>query len=490
MSISGSSAQPAIASTDAACNNLVINTGSTLSINEAKDLTVNGNLNNSGTLTLESSASGTGSLIVNGTATGDVTVQRYLTDNMWHLVTPSTTGVTAEDFNWNDTPESWLVYHTESSNLWNYITNTATALNVGQGYMVWLEDNAKDPATATMTGNLQTDNLVLTITDNGNGQNVVGNPYTCAIDWDLGSWDKSNLKTTTVYVWDNSVSGYKYWTGSEGNLAEGIIPIGQGFAVDADGESIPALTIPANARLHSTQGFYKNPNIIESPYIRLQLDDGSNGNTVFVGFPENGTDQLDRVNGDARKIYSSNDEPQFFAIENNIELCVNANKPLTVGESKTVPLHLVQVVDGEYSLTITDLYQLENMSITLEDVKTGVTQDLRKLPVYTFSASSNDIPERFLLHFAWSPDGIVEGLEQASKIQIYSYGKEVYIRSTEEAVNQDGVVTIYDLMGRELLQQSLERGELVRIPLNISNNYAVVKVVKEDSIKIEKIFIK
>ena len=51
-------------------------------------------------------------------------------------------------------------------------------------------------------------------------------------------------------------------------------------------------------------------------------------------------------------------------------------------------------------------------------------------------------------------------------------------------------VFVYDLMGRELVQKEIEGSELIKFPVNTSNNYVVVKVVKESSTEIQKVYIK
>ena len=50
------------------------------------------NLSVSGSLTIQSSASNTGSLLINGTPTGTVNMERYLTGNVWHVVSPTAAG--------------------------------------------------------------------------------------------------------------------------------------------------------------------------------------------------------------------------------------------------------------------------------------------------------------------------------------------------------------------------------------------------------------
>lgn len=464
---------------------VIISSEGSVTISPEKSLTITGTLtNNAGTsgLVIQSTSEGDGSLIY-ATGTPNATAQRYIVQNEWHLVTPITIPSTAFDFYLGAVNRSWLAEYDEANDIYNYIIDENAALSRAKGYSYWIETD-QGAQTIEFTGTLIGTDVTATLVKAANGWNLIGNPFSSALDWTSVSVGNT---TGTAYVWDNSAAGYLY---SSGTLPSDIIPLGQGFFVQAN--SAGTFTIPAAAREHSTASFIKSANANRNEpnqFIRLDLDGGYYGNTVFVGFPENGTDDFD-ISGDATKLYSTTENVQFFAIENDKELCVNANAPLTEGESKTVPLNLVQVTNGEYTLVVSDLDQLENTSVTLEDLKTGNTQDLRASPTYLFSTYSNDNPERFLLHFAWSPDGLEEDFEQASNIQIYSYGKEVYIRSTNDAINQNGNVFIYDLMGRELAQQKIAGGKLIKIPVNTANNYVVVKVVKANSTKIQKVFIK
>lgn len=465
--------------------NLTIEATGSVTISPGKSLTITGTLtNNAGTsgLVIQSTSEGTGSLIFTS-GTPNATAKRYIVQDEWHLVTPITIPSTAFDFYLGGVNRSWLAYYDEGSDTYPYIIDENASLSRATGYSYWIE-TSQGAQTIEFTGTLIGTDVAATLAKATNGWNLIGNPFSSALDWTSVSVGNT---TGTAYVWDNSAAGYLY---SSGTLPSDIIPLGQGFFVQAS--EAGSFTIPAAARAHSMASFIKSANANRSEpsqFIRLDLDGGYYGNTVFVGFPDFGTDDFD-ISGDATKLYSTTENVQFFAIENDKELCVNANAPLTEGESKTVPLNLVQVTDGEYTLVVSDLDQLENTSVTLEDLKTGNTQDLRASPTYLFSAYTNDNPERFLLHFALSPDGLEEDFEQASNIQIYSYGKEVYIRSTNDAINQNGNVFIYDLMGRELAQQKIAGGKLIKIPVNTANNYVVVKVVKASSTKIQKVFIK
>ncbi len=472
-----------------ATNNPIIAAGTSADCN---DLTIN----SGGVLTIQSTVSGTGSLITTGTVTnnGTFTVERYLTDGMWHFVSPSTTDVTANDFYWNDSPVCWLTSHNETDDTWTYNTDLVTAMPLGKGWSVWVDNTTKSPATVTMTGDMRTTDLPVNLARSGNGWNLIGNPFTSAIDCDAISWTsptRQSFTTGTQYVWDNDYNGgdYRTWNGSSGDLIEGIIPISQAFFVQAIYSG--NLNIPTTARVHNSTGLYKSSERNgESPYVRLQLDFENHGNTVFIGFPENGTDYFDNK-GDATKLYANDEFPQMYALEDGIKLSTNALAPLS-GGSKTVSLHVDQVVDGEYTMTLSQLENLPNMAISLEDLQTGTIHNLVNNPVYTFRASSGDDTGRFLLHFSSSPSGISEDWfnDKNGFIDIYTANHNIYIRSKEKAVNEAGTIEVYTLAGQKLLDQKIEAGTLATIPMDANNSYLVVRVKKPTGTVVNKVFLK
>ncbi len=443
---------------------------------------------NGATLTLQSTSSGTGSLITNGTVTnnGTFTVERFLSDNSWHLVTPSTTNVTANDFYWNETPMCWLTSHSEATNDWTYNTDLNTSMPVGQGWSVWIDDATKSNVTATMTGDIQTTDLSVSLTTNGDGWNLIGNPFTSAIECDNIFWNHS---TGTEYVWDNDynvIGGYRTWNGTDGDLVDGIIPISQAFFVQA--QFAGSFTINTSARVHDLTGFYKSgDSTIKSTYIRLQLDSENHGNTVFIGFPEHGTPYFDNQ-GDATKLYSNDEFPQLYTVEDGIKLSTNALAPLNV-ESKTVPLHLDLAVDGEYTLTISQLENLPDVLISIEDTKTGVIHDFMKNPVYTFNALEGDSPDRFMLHFNPNAFGINDNtIINNDLIDVYAANSNIYVKSKNEAVNQKGTVEIYLVSGNLIKSVNIESGSLIGIPLYQKSKILIIKVIKPSAITIKKVF--
>lgn len=467
-------------------NNLTITSGK-VQVDAGAEVSINGTASLGGDekFTIESvSATSAASVIFNTAPANTITVQRYFTASEWHLFGVPVSGITANDLYLNDSPNVWMTLFDEASNSWNYITDLGDELNQNIGYLYWI-DGAADK-TINFTGNTTASNQTASLTISHSSWNALGNPFTSALDWDEGIW--GSITTGTVYVWDEdyNTGGYRTWNGDAGDLDGGIIPLGQGFFVEAT--SAGDFAIPEAARVHDNQEFYKSGGENDSSlYVRLQLDGDNCGSTVFIGFPDNGTNTFD-YRGDATKRFFTSPSAQIVAVENGIELSTIANAPLT-DEGKTVAIKMVKMMDCNYTLTISDLDQLPNTSIILEDLKTGITQDLNKNPVYGFSTAVYDDSQRFLLHFMPSPQGVNYEAVTDLIIDIYSYGKDIYIRLADEEVNQRCQVFVYDVMGREVEAQNIQGEALVKIPVNLTNKYVIVKVVNGGSAKTEMVFI-
>lgn len=458
-----------------------------ITINPGGKFTVYGDLRSETTgIIIKSDDSGTGSLIQDAERV-NATVQRYVKISRWNMVTPTTTDVTGQTFFDASASDSWLTRFDETlgeegataGTGWVYMNDLASTVNVGQGYTYYPSDNE----TVEFKGALQSADFSPTITwtDASHGYNVIGNPFSSALYWDA-TWTMSNVEST-IWIW----TGTQYQA-QPGGLASHYVPVGQGFFVKANA-SAPSITIPASKRVHNSEAFLKSGNGILSEYSMLSLKANNNSfeDNIHVSFGDNGTEAFD--NGyDASKMFGSSEAPQLYLLEQGINQSYDHLPTLVEGQDRIVAMSYIAGLDGSQTL-IADLTYLTNANVSLEDLKTGTTQNLRENNVYNFTGSKEDMPERFLLHFAYSPNGIGDGYENASNINIYASGKDIYIRSSNKDIQQ-GTVYVYDLMGREIEQQFIGNSEFVKITVNLHNAYAVVKVVKEGFVKTEKVFIK
>jgi hypothetical protein len=474
-------------------NSLLIQHGASLTINSSANLTITDTTLNG--IIIQSDSTESGSLIyysnINGVNNPKATAQRYVKKDRWNMVSPSTTDVTGQTFYGTTDSDSWLTYFVESEGAdggsagdgWHFITNVNVSDSVGKGYTYWPTIDE----TVEFKGELRSTDISPNIAYSGSGYgyNLLGNPFSSSLLWDGSTaWGLSNMEST-IWIWDGS----QYQALPSGS-ASYTIAIGQGFFVRATGTN-PTLTIPSSKRTVSGSTFLKSSNVQDKDfnYLVITVQNNQYKDEVFIYFDESGTEDFD--NGyDATKMFGLAEAPQIYLVENDMKLTYDFLPEVSEGEERTVALNYIPGAAGEQMLTI-DYSDLSGVEVTLEDLLTGITQNLNSKSVYSFTGLKEDDPNRFLLHFAWSPNGIEEEMEKVSSdIQIYSYNKDVYIRSVNQAVNQTGNVFVYDMMGRELLQKKIDGSELVKLPVNIANNYVIVKVVKSGSIKTQKVFIK
>ncbi len=159
-------------------NDIKIVPEAALTISEGSSLEINGNF------TLTSDETGYASFIDNGSlvVTGNIKVERYISADRWHYITPPVSDAQADVFT-----GLWLEYWNEPTNTWNPITSTTEDLLAGKGYKTWASSGTTGDVTLEFAGTLNTGNfapaITLTGTPETTGWNLVGNDFPSAIDW-------------------------------------------------------------------------------------------------------------------------------------------------------------------------------------------------------------------------------------------------------------------------------------------------------------------
>jgi len=230
---------------DEACDDLVLEAGSRLTVSNGNTLSVNGNF------LMEADANGFASLVENSgiDITGTSSVEYYLPESRWHHLSSPLTGQTANVF-W----DIYLYSHDEVTNSFTNISDENVPLNIGEGYQAWASPSLTGTTTVTFSGgDLNSGSYTFPVSNTGTGFNFVGNPYPSAVDWDNLSWIKTYIDGT-IYVYDGDLGQYLSWNGSVGDLTGGIIPAMQGFFVTANGPT-PSLAVSNGARLHGTDPY-------------------------------------------------------------------------------------------------------------------------------------------------------------------------------------------------------------------------------------------
>jgi parallel beta-helix repeat protein len=418
--------------TIAVCNNLTINAGAIVTIASNGYLTVNGSITNSAGnagLVIQSDATGTGSLIHNSGSGVSATVQSYNAGTQWHMfsspinnasftVLPTLANTIQYD---ESTADYWtgIVYGAGSVNGW--VSIPANMVNA-KGYVHYFNTNATLNYTGTLNPNTTTSAIVVPYTNHGvtepntsaswddfDGWNLIGNPYTSAIDWDDASVDHAGANLlNAVYTYDDKTAhNYtSYVGGVSTNGGSRYIPAMQGFFVKGDAtETGGTLNIGANARVHNALLYWKGYMETPSNFIRLEISgNGFKDETVVRMLPD-ATNAMD--NGmDAYKFFTWHESvPQIYTrTEGSADYSINTVPVLEEG-SVSVPIRMVQTGES-YSIRISE-FNFIGVKVYLKDNLNSVTEEIALDDVIELTADESDANGRYELVFDKSSGSIV-----------------------------------------------------------------------------------
>jgi len=421
-----------------------------------------------------------------------VRVQQYLTKDEWHMISSAVTHEVNGAYMW-----MYLYEYDEVNGEWVY-WNLPTNLHLpqGQGFLLW-NPSAHTGGTPhnddwPVPGDLA-EHVGMTINSDvsmslsytggqGDGWNLVGNPFACALDWNNhANWGLTNV-TPTAYFYDGANTQYATWNASTGlgtnGKANGYIPSTQGFLVKATSTGA-SLTLPQAQRLHAeSEAFLKDGSNLN--YLRAIVSSDFGYDESIIGFDKATAEGIDE-NFDAYYFPGNGTAPSLYTVDGIEYLAHNFHNQIEGNE--VVPLNFEAKENGSYSFSFENIESFDlDVPIWLEDKKSESFTDIRDNNDYTFTGNLNDDYNRFNVHFA-NPE-IPEEEEIASSI--YSYEKKIYVVVSEELENSD--ITVYNLLGERITQKLAKKGMNI-IEVSSNNQYYIVKLVGSQEIVTEKVFI-
>ena len=354
-------------------------------------------------------------------------------------------------------------------------------------------------------------NVSLPSSPNDHGWILVGNPFASAIK--LGElsgtttagagWVWPSTFDPGVWYWDASNQKYRYWnflTHDTLNFPQGtqttanFIGSSQAFFVYAYATppgGTDVFQIDNGARqfqpsIQLTKSTLAN-NMTNTMHLyvsnttqNLEMDE------MAVHFINNASTNYIR-NYDAFKMFRGGTTfSELYTVTNdNINVAIK-NYPITDGTT-IVPVYFQVGPSGNYELKANDLNSFPtNTTVQIIDKKLNLTQDLRSNNVYSFASIAGDNPYRFDILFADVPNGINKPTN--TSIKVFSSGSIIYIVSdTIEAA--DGIVTVYDMIGKQLISKSLQKNTTTQINTNLDAGYYVVSVKTNKTVVNQKIYI-
>jgi hypothetical protein len=273
------------------------------------------------------------------------------------------------------TDDYWTGNNYDAGSTMGWTAFNAGNMTVNKGYLFNYYQT-----TITFTGQLNKsnagNNITIHYTDHGgvapngtsynsyDGWELVANPFTSAIDWTVVDAHAANL-FDAIYVWDGANATYKsYVVGTDSHDGVGTnggsqyIPPMQGFFVKInEGLGLGGtLNIPANARVHNSQIFWKDQEY-ETPknFLRLTVHANKFKDETVIRFLPEATNSVDE-HFDAYKLFSYNPQvPQIYSQVYGTKLEYSINTlPQLSNETIIVPIVVYSKSDN-FSITVDEM---------------------------------------------------------------------------------------------------------------------------------------
>ena len=487
-------------------NDLTINSGKKFIVPSTRNLTVAGNINNSGTTSgfiLKSDISGTASLLHN-TSLVPATAERYISGSteVWHLMsspvssqnidgswTPSGTygnGTGYDLYVWDEPTSCWIFkLNTTSANSWPVVHPQSNFIP-GKGYLYSFQET--NP-TKQFLGGLNNGTVSYTVTNlssNGeyNGFNLLGNPYPSSIDWKAASgWTRTNLVNSgggyDMWIWNPAANNYGVYnsanSGDAGtnNVTRYVAPM-QGYFVRAASQGNVVTTNEVRTHLGAGNWFKSASKQAGKFSLTANSLEGAGYDESLLEFGFN-------QNEDGAMKLSSNvaTAPGLFLPVKDNNLSVRyLTSP---GQNPEIPVDFLPGKDGNYSLIFRFMPE-DYETVMLEDLFKDYIQDLKNNPVYLFSAAKTDDPGRFILHFGAADK------KYSDKLPARIYVSHKFLAVDLALVQDQSELTVYDITGRLILSTTLNGKQIHYLELASPKQFLIVKLRNNNGSRTQKIF--
>lgn len=485
----------------AVIDQLYIDNEATLTVGTGGKINVSGQLTNNGTLTIASDASSDGSMIVNGNLSGDGAFirQQYVpNDANWHEIASPTQNFTILGSDFVPAPVggvlpsnfSFYGFNQAVANAWVNIRAVGSGVNGsfetsfirGKGYLVnypasYGKTNMEYQGVFN-TGNVSTPTLAYTPGAPWRGWNLLGNPYTSAIDWNKAN--RSAFVDNFAYIYSSTKPGGAGYIQRDGSTSGSgsVIAAGQGFFVIVN--QAGNFTFTNSMQVHSTDKLLKSTTANEDNLLKLRLSSDIHFDETIIRVNENANSERDRY--DALKVLSYDASvPQIWSYTSDSEM-VNINSYFTADSVKRVQMGVLLPDDGVYTISLQEkTSDFEAARVILHDLVNNTLTELSQSTSYSFNGVKGESGQ-FLLELV-NTTGIhpIAG----TAIHIYAYQKAFYLKSNG-IQSLEGELYIKNTLGQTLQTHRLNGSNEQMVPAHLKSGVYIVTINLADGTKVSQ----
>jgi len=510
-----SSNYPEIA-THIVVGDLIVDTGASITVNAGGTLEVAYDLTNDGTITVLDDAS-----LVLREKEAPVSTSTFIIQK----VTPTyasnkfysywSSPVIASDSNIATVfPDASLIYKFDAAAANSDWVSTGTAdFNPGIGYAVRNESTGGQ--IRTFSGKINEGDIAVDIYNTTNlawpdfdgtawslnGDNLVGNPYAAAIDWELVIGDPDNSEIDgTMYLWDQNsvhIGENRQADYVEYNATGGLTPSVNSVIGSGQGFFIKTTSTESNLKIifkttHQIAGlntkFLRSSNNNNSVKKKgrswFTFTHNDITNHLLVGFLDGATDKFDRLYDapfDVEKKSMS-----FYSIVEETFKATIQGLPVLKGDTEVIKLGFIADEEGDYTIGIQEEQIDEAYYIYLLDTEKGMTVDL-KGKEYNFTINTiGENNTRFKLVYTKNKLktlGKESNEIEAKVLSVYLNGVKELIITYNNSKDEIDEVSVFTVQGREV---AFFKGSQKKNTSNLSSGVYLVKVKLQDGRTLNK----
>ena len=434
----------------------------------------------------------------NSTVTGDVTYNRTIdyvaTDNLkgWYLMASPVahnsfsvdTFTAANDIATSNSNSNVAIatYGTSSDNWIYFVTGATRNFLPGKGYSI---KKASTTGTVSFTGTLNVADVGVTLSNDGNRFNLLGNPYTSYINSGTFLANAALSETQTIWVYDQTLSTNGSYV-VKTLVEDFILAPGQGFFVKANiaGGSV---NFAETNQIHTSDTFQKT----SKTEVKIQLS--VNGaiqyaklyylNTATTGFDVGYEGEVFGGTTDEFSIYT------HLLTDNVGKKYQVQSLPNSEYESMVIPVGVKAAANKEIIISAEALNLPAGVNVFLEDKQTDTFTRLDEANSNYKITLTEDLDGigRFYLHTTSSVLN-TDKVAMNNNISIYTSSKDLHIIGIQDGITK---VSLYNILGKQILHTSFKGNGVNTIPLpNFNSGVYIVQLETETRIVNKKIILK
>ena len=427
-------------------------------------------------------------LIAEAGFSGTITYNRELPTSNWYLVGSPVVGQLYDDgyvsengIATNNTNRAIAPYVT-LDDTWDYMQEGASA-----AFFSGIGNSVKRTAAGTVSfeGSLKEDDTSIALFTDGNGYNLLGNPYPSFIhSSEILTNSTDALASQTIWIWNQATNNYDtYVTADEFKIAPG-----QGFFIKSDGQS-GNVTIDSDNQHHLSSDTFQRTDSRPELHVTLSNENQPN-RTTKIYYLENATTGFD--NGYDGELFGgvAND----FTIYSHL-LSDSVGKDYAIQslptdnyEQMVIPIGINALAGTTIKIKAEKRNFQEALNVYLEDreVNTFTLLDVEDHFVTTLTENLNGIG-RFYLHTLSRALDIEDAVMQDS-VNMYTLDtKTLRVVGVE---NNQAKLYLYNTMGQAVYQTNFTGQGVNDVELpNLSAGIYLVKLQTTQGTITKKIII-